>query len=169
MSQTLQNNRRKAIFLDRDGVIISNSGNYYIWKDQDVVINPGVAGVLRTWKERGYLLIVVTNQGGVSRGLYTREDVENIHGLIGRMLAGEGAVVDEFYYCPHHADLEACLCRKPLPLLLEKAMARYGIDPASSWMVGDLQRDVDAGRAAGLRTILVEPNSDLRLVVDRIS
>ncbi len=83
-------------------------------------------------------------------------------------LEKEGVALDEIYTCPHHHDIEACLCRKPLPLLILKAMARYGIDPSQSWFVGDSKRDQEAGMAAGLSTLLIEPNSDLRKVLDRI-
>ena len=83
-------------------------------------------------------------------------------------LAKQGAHVDAIYYCPHHSMVETCLCRKPQPLMIEKALARFGIDPASSWMIGDAERDVEAGKAAGLRTILIEPNSDLRKVLELI-
>ncbi|MFH0758078.1 MAG: HAD family hydrolase [Bacteroidota bacterium] len=160
---------RKAIFLDRDGVINSNRDHYYIWKPEELVINPGVPETLKALKEKGYLLIVVSNQGGVSKGEYTREDVEALHRHLNKVLEASGARVDDFYYCPHHKDLEACLCRKPLPLMLEKAMARYGIDPSHSWFIGDSKRDEQAGKAAGLRTLLVEPNSNLMLALGKIS
>ena len=107
------------------------------------------------------MLIVITNQGGISRGQYTREDVEALHHHLNKLLEKEGAAVDEFYYCPHHSDHEKCLCRKPLPLMIQKAMAQFGIDPKQSWMIGDSQRDMEAGRAAGLKTILVESNGNL--------
>ena len=159
---------RKAVFLDRDGVINSNQGRYYIWEKEELEINPGVTSTLRVLKERGFMLIVITNQGGVSRGQYSREDVEALHRHLNRLLEKEGAAVDEFYYCPHHSDHERCLCRKPQPLMIQKAMARYGIDPSQSWMIGDSKRDVEAGEAAGLKSILVESNSRLENILDRI-
>ena len=91
--------------------------------------------------------------------------MEQLHSHLRFLLEQSGVQLDEIYYCPHHSDLEACLCRKPLPLMIEKAMARFHIDPSSSWMIGDSQRDMEAGRAAGLRTILIESNSDLRSVL----
>jgi len=152
--------KRKAVFLDRDGVLVDNSRDYYLWKKEDLRLNPGVTGLLSTLKQQGYLLVVVSNQGGISKGIYTRPDVARFHLELQRQLAGDGAGVDAYYYCPHHDSVENCLCRKPLPLLIEKAMARFGIDPAESWMVGDSQRDIQAGRAAGLRTIRVPSNGD---------
>ncbi len=158
----------KAVFLDRDGVINSNQGRYYIWKREEVEINPGVVETLTHLKDQGYLLIIITNQGGIGRGIYTREEVEKIHLHIRQLLKKQGAEPDDFYYCPHHPDSGACLCRKPLPLMIEKAMARYRIDPALSWFIGDSQRDVDAGKAAGLRTILTTSNEDLQVVLKKI-
>ena len=84
------------------------------------------------------------------------------------LLEQDGVVIDEIYYCPHHSDNEACLCRKPLPLMIEKALARYNIDPQQSWFIGDSERDVEAGKAAGVGTILINPNSNLSQVLDRI-
>ena len=159
---------KKAVFLDRDGVINNNQNQYYIWRPEDLVINPGVIRTLKKLKEAGYFLIVISNQGGVSRGHYSSEDVDRLHNTLQNRFESEGAAVDDFYYCPHHQEIEACLCRKPLPLMIEKAMARYGIDPGHSWFIGDSQRDVDAGKAAGLKTIHVESNGDLEGVISEI-
>lgn len=159
---------KRAIFLDRDGTINSNRGHYYIWRKEDLLLNPGVIETLTELKLRGYLLIVITNQGGVSKGEYGMEDVEMLHTHLRSTLEEQGVILDEIYYCPHHSNLERCLCRKPLPLMIEKAMARFHIDPALSWMVGDAPRDIEAGKAAGLQTILIESNSDLREVLRKI-
>ncbi len=159
---------RKAIFFDRDGTLNNNQDHYYIWKTEDLRLNPGVVETLKELKDLGYMLIVITNQGGVSKEEYTMDDVELFHEYLCMTLEKEGVALDEIYTCPHHHDIEACLCRKPLPLLILKAMARYGIDPSQSWFVGDSKRDQEAGMAAGLSTLLIEPNSDLRKVLDRI-
>ncbi len=159
---------KKAVFLDRDGVINSNKKRYYTWKPEHLEINPGVTETLGVLKERGYMLFVITNQGGISSGQYTREDVEALHLHLNSLLEKEGASVDEFFYCPHHTDQEKCLCRKPQPLLIQKAMARYGIDPHQSWMIGDSARDMEAGKAAGLKTILVKSNGNLKGVLEKI-
>jgi D-glycero-D-manno-heptose 1,7-bisphosphate phosphatase len=158
----------RAIFLDRDGTINSNKGHYYVWKRGDLQLNPGVTDLLAGLKSRGYLLIVITNQGGISRGEYSAADVEVFHQALREALAREGVQLDAIYYCPHHDSVEACLCRKPLPLMIEKALARFNIDPASSWMIGDAQRDIDAGEAAGLRTIRIESNSNMKGVLEEI-
>ena len=159
---------KKAIFLDRDGTINNNCDHYYIWHKEELLLNPGVIETLSELRLRGYLLIVITNQGGISKGEFTAEDVDALHMHLRSMLEQEGVILDEIYYCPHHSMVETCLCRKPQPLMIEKALARFGIDPASSWMIGDTERDVEAGNAAGLRTILIEPNSDLRKILELI-
>jgi D-glycero-D-manno-heptose 1,7-bisphosphate phosphatase len=158
----------KAIFFDRDGTLNSNEGHYYVWKVADLQLNPGVAKALAMLKSRGYLLIVITNQGGISKGEYTFQDVDIFHKALRDALCQEGAGVDEIYYCPHHDSRENCLCRKPQPLMIEKAMARFHIDPALSFMVGDAPRDIEAGKTAGLQTILIESNSDLREILQKI-
>lgn len=158
----------KAIFLDRDGTINNNCDHYYIWKKEELLLNPGVVEALAELQSRGYLLIVISNQGGISKGEFSADDVDALHVHLRSMLEREGVKLDEIYYCSHHHMVESCLCRKPLPLMIEKAQARFDIDPASSWMIGDAERDVEAGKAAGLQTILIEANSDLREVLDKI-
>jgi len=159
---------KKAIFLDRDGTINNNCDHYYIWRKEELLLNPGVGEALAELRSRGYMLIVITNQGGISKGEFTARDVDLLHVHLRSMLAQAGISLDEVYYCPHHPMVESCLCRKPQPLMIEKALARFGIDPLSSWMIGDAERDIEAGKAAGLRTILIEPNSDLRKVLGKI-
>jgi D-glycero-D-manno-heptose 1,7-bisphosphate phosphatase len=158
----------KAIFLDRDGTINNNRDHYYIWRKEDLQLNPGVAEALTELKSRGYLLILISNQGGISKGEYSYEDAEALHDHLQSLLKQKGVQLDEIYICPHHERVERCLCRKPQPLLIEKSMARFHIDPASSWMIGDSPRDVEAGKAAGLRSILIESNSDMRRILTKI-
>lgn len=159
---------KKAIFLDRDGTINNNCDHYYIWKKEELLLNPGVIEALSVLKSRGYLLIVISNQGGISKGEFSADDVDALHVHLCSMLEKEGVKLDEIYYCPHHHLVESCLCRKPRSLMIEKALARFNIDPEASWLIGDAERDVEAGKAAGLRTILIEANSDLREVLVKI-
>lgn len=159
---------KKAIFLDRDGTLNNNRDHYYIRHREELLLNPGVGASLAELKSRGYLLIVISNQGGISKGEFGADDVEAVNAHLRLLLEQEGVSLDEIYFCPHHSSVEACLCRKPLPLMIEKALARFHIDPASSWLIGDAERDVEAGKAAGLRTILIEANSDLRKVLELI-
>ena len=160
---------KKAIFLDRDGTINNNCDHYYIWQKEELLLNPGVIETLAELQSRGYLLIVISNQGGISKGEGSAEDVEELHMHLRSLLKQEGVSLDEIYYCPHHHMVESCLCRKPQPLMIEKALARFNIDPAISWMIGDAERDIEAGLAAGLQTLLIEPNSDLREVLGKIN
>ena len=160
---------RKAIFLDRDGTLNNNFDHYYVWRKEELQLNLGVCETLRDLQSRGYLLIVVTNQGGISKGEYRVRDVELLHKHLRTLLEQEDVTLDEIYFCPHHQMKESCLCRKPLPLMIEKALARFDINPAISWMIGDSERDVEAGKAAGLRTIRIKSNTDLRIVLEQIT
>jgi D-glycero-D-manno-heptose 1,7-bisphosphate phosphatase len=84
------------------------------------------------------------------------------------LLEERGVELDEVLFCPHHPDREECLCRKPKPLMIQKALARFDIDPAESWMIGDSKQDMEAGKAARLRTLMVESNGNLKKVLDKI-
>ena len=141
---------QKAIFLDRDGVLLNDAGQYYIYKTDDIIINNGVIDALKRFTDMGFLLIVVSNQGGIAKQIYTKEDVEKIHSKLKKQFEIEGIVINEYYYCPHHSDVEKCLCRKPESLLIEKALARFNIDPNISFMIGDNKRDIEAGKQVGL-------------------
>jgi D-glycero-D-manno-heptose 1,7-bisphosphate phosphatase len=153
------NHRARAVFLDRDGTLIQEVG--YLSRLDDVHIYPWTAEAIRKLNQAGLLAIVVTNQGGVGKGFYTEELVEQVHEKIARELAEQGARLDAFCYCPHHpeASLPAyrveCRCRKPAPGTVEEAVKRFKIDLSSSYIVGDTGRDMQLGFNTGLRTILV--------------
>ncbi|MCJ8164862.1 HAD-IIIA family hydrolase [Pontibacter sp. E15-1] len=142
---------QKCVFLDRDGVLNRERGDYtYALDDFDVL--PRVAEALALLREHDYLLIVITNQGGVAKGRYQRADVLACHQ---KLQAVCGHLVDALYYAPGHPDYSASLSRKPDSLMLERAMAKYNIDPALSWMVGDSVRDLEAAAKVGVAGILV--------------
>ncbi|MBS1581081.1 MAG: HAD family hydrolase [Bacteroidetes bacterium] len=151
---------RGAVFLDRDGVINRERGEH-TWRLEDFEVLPDVAPALRAIRAAGLLAIVISNQSGIALGLYTREEVEGLHAYLHHRLATEGAALDAVYYCPHHPQHGRCLCRKPGGLLLERAIARFGIDPGRSVMIGDRDRDVEAARSVGVKGILVAPNTAL--------
>lgn len=155
--------KKKAIFLDRDGVLINERGDY-TWLLEDLKINPGVPEALLNFSKEGYLLIVISNQGGIGKGLYTKQEADYLHLHISRSLGMSGIEIAEYYYCPHHPTTSNCICRKPDSQLLEKAIARFNIDPEKSFFIGDTERDIIAGRKAGVKTVLIEPNSDLRII-----
>ncbi|MDX9750937.1 MAG: HAD family hydrolase [Flavobacteriales bacterium] len=156
---------RRAIFLDRDGVINRERGTH-TWRPEDFEVLPEVPDALRLLQDAGWLLVVVTNQSGIGLGLYGHADVEKLHGYLHAMLKEHGVGLTDILYCPHHPDQGRCLCRKPGALLLERACARHGIDPRASVMIGDRERDVAAARAIGARGLLVEANAPLLAVLD---
>jgi D-glycero-D-manno-heptose 1,7-bisphosphate phosphatase len=157
----------KAIFLDRDGVLNRDFLPYH-FKEAHFFINDDVWEVLSQLKARGYLLIIITNQGGIAKGLYTKEDVDNIHAGLIKAAADKGIEFLEIYFCPHHDQYNKCLCRKPDSIMLEKAIARFDIDPQISYFIGDTDRDVQAGIKAGVNTIKIISNQSLKKVADLI-
>jgi len=160
---------QKAIFLDRDGVLLNDVGQYYIYKTDGIKINKGIVDALKRFNDMGFLLIVISNQGGIAKQIYTKKHVEKIHADLKKQFKIEGIDIKEFYYCPHHSDVEKCLCRKPEPLLIEKALARFNIDPDKSYMIGDNNRDIEAGKQVGLSSIKIKPNQNLLNVLPHIS
>lgn len=157
---------RPCLFLDRDGVINRERGEH-TWRPADFEVLPDVADALVHARDAGFALVVITNQSGIGLGLYGHEEVHALHDVLARELATAGVRLDGIYYCPHHPSGGRCLCRKPGSLLLERAIARHGIDPARSMMIGDRERDVQAAEAAGVRGVLVESNAALMNTVKR--
>lgn len=151
----------KAVFLDRDGTLIDDPG--YLSEPSGVKLLPGVELALKSLRQAGYKLVVVTNQSGVARGLLSEQVLEQIHSRLRNVLADKGAALDAVYYCPYHPEgsvekyARDSDLRKPKPGMLELAARELGIDLSASWMVGDSGRDVGAGRAAGCRTIRIHP------------
>lgn len=144
----------RAIFLDRDGTLNHDSGYVHRWEDWRWL--PGVPEALARFKAAGWLLVVVSNQSGIARGLFGEREMQALHAWINAQLHPLGATVDAWYHCPHLPEISGpCACRKPAPGLLLRAVREWDIDPAASWMIGDRLRDVQAGRAAGCRPILL--------------
>lgn len=160
--------KQKAVFFDRDGVLNNEESNYYIFRTRDFFLNPGIIETLKILRDRGYIFVVITNQGGISKNLYTHKDVQDIHDLLTVQLKESGIELAEIYYCPHHSDNEKCLCRKPGIINIQKAISRFNIDPLRSWFVGDRETDMEAGRKAGLKTILVEANRNMSFLTQII-
>ncbi|HEV7347473.1 HAD family hydrolase [Telluribacter sp.] len=153
----MQNPKNKCVFLDRDGVLNEEIGDY-MHRLEDLVFPVGMAEGLQLLKEAGYLLIVVTNQAGIAKGMYGHEAVHAIHQC---MQEECGNLLDAIYFAPHHpAHSSRSLSRKPESLMLEKAIAKYTIDPSQSWMIGDRARDMEAGKKAGVRTIHILTEGD---------
>lgn len=146
----------KCIFLDRDGVLNVERGDY-TFLPEDFVIPKGVPEAIEKIKAAGYLAIVVTNQAGITKGLYTREQMNICHNILKEKT---GNLIDQIYYSPYHPSFSESLTRKPETLMLEKAIAKYNIDPSQSWLIGDRARDIVCGQGMGLKTILIT-NSQL--------
>lgn len=153
--------KRRCVFLDRDGVLVEDRG--LLVEPGDFRILAGVPQALRRLHEAGFVLVAVSNQAVVARGLISEAGLEVLHGHLGQLLRQQGApLLDGFYSCPHHpaATLPAyrtdCACRKPRPGLLLRAAQELGLDLAGSYMVGDRPSDLQAGHRAGCRSIWVQ-------------
>lgn len=158
----------KAVFLDRDGIINVEMGDY-IKRFEDFTLIPQLGEALSSLKSKGYLLVVITNQGGLAKNLYSVAELNKMHAYLIEEMKKYDVSFEEIYYCPHHPEYNGkCLCRKPGSQMVEKAIARFNIDPSQSYFIGDKQRDIDAGNAVGVKGILVESNPDLFEVVSRI-
>jgi D-glycero-D-manno-heptose 1,7-bisphosphate phosphatase len=158
----------KAVFLDRDGVLNKELGDY-VCRVEDFKILEHNFKVLKDLQGLGYLLIVITNQGGLAKGWYTEDILNKMHNQLKKEYAAQGILISEIYYCNHHPEYNGkCLCRKPGSLMLEKAVARFKIDASKSYFIGDRERDVLAGEAAGLTGILIDSDQPISEVLHLI-
>jgi len=151
---------KQAVFLDKDGTLIEDVP--YNVDPAKIRLMPGAGSALRAMEWAGYELIVVTNQSGVARGYFREQALAGVEDRLREMFAAEAVRLAGFYYCPHHPEgtvgryAVACGCRKPAPGMLFRAAVEHQIDLNGSWLVGDILHDVEAGRRAGCRTILVD-------------
>jgi D-glycero-D-manno-heptose 1,7-bisphosphate phosphatase len=151
---------RKAIFLDRDGVINHKlPEDHYVSSIEQFVFLDGVAEALRLLQQMGYVLVVITNQRGIARDLMTESDLEEVHNYMRSVLAQNGVDLDAVYHCPHEKD-ERCNCRKPQPGMILQAEQDLGIDLNLSYLVGDSPSDMEAGRKAGVRSVRITDGQD---------
>ena len=141
--------KKKAVFIDRDGTLVEEVN--FLSRVQDLELFSYTDEAINLLKDRGYLVIIVTNQSGIGRGIYTESDMHAVHEEIQRRLTGK---IDGFYFCPHLPD-EGCRCRKPNLGMIEDAQADFEIDLENSWFVGDKDLDVETGLNAGIRTAMV--------------
>ena len=159
--------KKKAVFLDRDGVLNRERGEYtYLTNNFEWV--PDAIEALKLLNEQEYALIIISNQGGISKKIYSKTDVINIENAIIQPLVKRNVQILDSFYCPHHSAIENCLCRKPKSLMLEKAIAKHNIDPAQSYFIGDSIRDMVAGQNVGVKGILMKANDSLLLAVQDI-
>jgi D-glycero-D-manno-heptose 1,7-bisphosphate phosphatase len=147
---------RAAVFLDRDGTI--NIEKRYLYQYEDWEWIAGAIKAIKKFNDAGVLVIVITNQAGVARGIYTSADVESLHERVSEELQTHGAHIDAYYYCPHHPEFGnkmVCSCRKPAPGLLFQAQKEWDIDLHRSAIFGDKASDIKVGQAAGVKSFLV--------------
>ncbi len=150
----------RAVFLDKDGTLIDNLP--FNTDPEKIRLTPGAGGALQRLQRQGYQLMVVSNQSGVGRGLFDESALGHVHDRLVSLLAAFDVRLNGFYYCPHWLhSMKAryaylCQCRKPAPGLLTQAARRHSLDLTQCWMVGDLLDDMEAGRRAGCRTVLID-------------
>jgi len=155
----------KAVLIDRDDTVcpdVPHNGD-----PAKMHIFPYAAAAIRRLNEAGYLVIIVTNQSGIGRGMYTVEDMHAVNDEMKRQLAEGGASVDAVYYCPHRPD-EGCACRKPETGMGVNAISDFDLDPSSCWMIGDKDADIGFGTRLGMGAIKVDSTFTLEDAVDRI-
>ncbi len=161
---------KKAVFIDKDGTLIKNVP--YNVNPNLVALNEYAGESLSLLRKNNYLIVVISNQSGVARGFFDEIDLEKVNTEIQKKLSFYSVEVDAFYYCPHLADGSVekntldCNCRKPKPGLILNAARDLGIDVNSSWMIGDILNDAEAGNAAGCKTILLDNGNETEWVLN---
>lgn len=163
-----------AVFLDKDGTLIPDVP--YNVDPAKIELASGAGEALRSLSHAGYKLIVISNQSGVARGYFEEAALAGVKARLQELLNPDGVMLSGFYYCPHHptGSIEHyridCLCRKPKPGLILKAAEDHEIDLSMSWMIGDILNDVEAGRKAGCKTILIDNGNETEWILspDRI-
>lgn len=160
---------QRAVFLDKDGTLIEDVP--YNINVEKIRFAPYAFEALQQLNQLGFLLVIVTNQSGIARGYFGREEVENLHGYFSQVFDSIGIPLSGFYYCPHHPDAPAgefsidCDCRKPKPGMLRQAAHKLNIDLSASWMIGDILNDMEAGKSAGCNTILIDNGNETEWVL----
>ena len=158
MKNTASDAKRKALFIDRDGIINEDTG--YPYKPEHIRFHDAIFPLLKIAQEKGYLLVVITNQAGIAKGKFTELDVEALHGWMADEFRKRGIVIERFYYCPHHPEAPvaqyraACGCRKPMPGMVERAAREFGIDVSASLVIGD--KTSDRIKLDKLRSVIVK-------------
>lgn len=150
--------KRKALFLDRDGVI--NKEINYLYKIEEFIFNKGIFELCKYYKRRGFLIFIVTNQAGIARGYYTEEDYKILTKWMLIEFSKRGINIEKIYHCPHHPEFTGeCTCRKPKPGMLKQAESEYDLNLANSVLIGDRISDIEAGNKAGVGlNILITSN-----------
>ncbi len=168
----MSNPTPRALFLDRDGTLVYP--RHYPSRPEQLVLYEGIGPELQALQAAGFSIVIITNQAGLARGLFTEADLDLMHGYLRSELAALGVRIDGIYFCPHHPEgqvpelTKVCDCRKPRPGMLRQAAEDLHLDLQQSWFLGDILDDVEAGHRAGCRSILVDqgteklPTSEIR-------
>jgi D-glycero-D-manno-heptose 1,7-bisphosphate phosphatase len=146
----------KALFIDRDGVI--NIDKVHVFLKEDFEFTPGIFGLCKEYQDAGYLIIVITNQAGIAKGIYTEEEFFKLTDWMAGEFRKKGIIISKVYFCPHHPDITgACECRKPKPGMILQSIEEFDLDIKECILIGDMDSDLEAGRRAGI------PESNLHL------
>ena len=157
----------RIVFLDRDGVVNFERGDYtYLIEDFSFV--EGIEKAIVTWKEKGYKLVFITNQGGIAKGRYGHEEVLVLHDHIKSKLRSQGVEIDGIYYCPHHQDYGKCYCRKPESLMIERALHHFNASAENCVIIGDSVRDIEAAAKCDVKGIKIEANHLPENIIEQV-
>ena len=145
---------KKALFLDRDGVI--NKEKNYLYKIEDFEFIDGVFETCKYFQDKGYLIIIITNQAGIARGYYNEDDFWKLTDWMKKEFDKKGIKITDVYFCPHHPEFTGeCECRKPKPGMLIESIKKYNIDVNNSILVGDKNSDIEAGKKVGMKKLFL--------------
>ncbi len=153
----------KAIFFDRDDTLLHDS--HYMYRPEQLEFIEDVFDILKQLQNKDYLLFIVTNQSGIGRGYFSEEQMHEFHGHMLKQLDQKGIKIQEIAFCPHSPD-DKCNCRKPSPKLINELCNKYDIDKSQSYMVGDRDSDIEAGKNAGVHTFKVSSENSLQNLLD---
>lgn len=151
----------KAIIFDRDGVITNNSKHYYVWNQEQLQFVDGVFSNLKILTLKGFQLFIVSNQGGISKGLYSRDHILKLHLEIEVAFTKQKIEITDVLFCPHHPEIEKCLCRKPESLMIERLIAKYNLNKQKTYFIGDSDSDMKAAGRAGIHGIKIPANQNM--------
>lgn len=155
---------KKVVFLDRDGVVNKELGDY-VFSIENFELNDGLADALKYWSNQGFSFAIITNQGGISKLRYSKQDVNQLNKFLMDWFKQRDLNLLEIVYCPHHDSIEACICRKPDSLMIEKVIAKHEISKEESFLIGDSLRDIQAANKAGIKGLQIKANSNLNEII----
>lgn len=139
----------KALFIDRDGVI--NVDKVHVYRKEDFEFTDGIFDLCRKYSDKGYIILIITNQAGIAKGLFTEEDFKKLTQWMTEQFRDRGIIISKVYHCPHHPDIDGpCQCRKPAPGMILQGAKDFDLDISECVLIGDMDSDLEAGRRAGI-------------------